>query len=123
MPPHLACWLLALLCVSSLRAEETLDTVLRFGFENRRVEGRALVWEPQFAAVLERSGNCLQLTPGQAMRLETKREPFRPFTVMEMRRQLDSEFGPVFEIAGDARYVVVYPKGQRSQWAPRFEQL
>jgi Protein of unknown function (DUF1570) len=103
-----------------LSAEQPM---LRFLLNGTTIEGAPLVWEKQFAAVLARDGKWINLEPHQAEELRTVSNDFRPFPMLELRTRLEQEFGREFEVAGDVHYLVVHPRGQRSTWAPRFEQL
>jgi hypothetical protein len=112
----------AWLCIAASGAQAD-EPMIRFLLAGNVVEGRALAWQTQFAAVLSRDGRMFQLMPQEAENLRTVSHNFRPFLVTELRTRLEQEFGRDFEVAADAHYLVVYPRGERSRWAPRFEQL
>ena len=99
------------------------DAMVRFLLHGSVIEGSPLVWEKQFGAVLTRDGKWINLDPSQAENLRTVSNSFRPYSNTDLRGLLQQEFGKEFDVAGDVHYLVVFPKGQRDAWAPRFEQL
>ena len=48
---------------------------------------------------------------------------FRPLTAIMLRGQLESELGRAYEVSGTGHFVVAYPRGQKDQWAERFEDM
>jgi hypothetical protein len=112
--------LLALLCPSSALAGEPM---VRFLLGGQPVEGSQLHWDDQFGAVLSRDGRWYNVEPKKIEGLRQVSNSFRPYSSADLRGMLQQEFGNGFEVTGDGHYLVVYPKGQRDAWAPRFEQL
>jgi hypothetical protein len=99
------------------------ETMIRFLLQGSVIEGSPLFWDKQFGAVLARDGKWINLDPTKIENLRTVSNSFRPYSTTDLRGLLQQEFGSQFEIAGDVHYLVVFPKGQRDAWAPRFEQL
>ncbi len=112
--------LLTLLLVPASHAGEPM---VRFLLEGKVVEGTKLHWATDYGAVLARDGRWFSVNPREVEGLREVSNSFRPYSAAELRGRLQQEFGSAFETAGDGHYLVVFPKGQRDTWAPRFEQL
>jgi len=86
-------------------------------------EGRPLIWSSDQVMLVQRDGQLLDFAPGTAANYSAVAGGFRSYSAAELRAQLSQEFGQGYEVGGSGHYVVVYPAGQREQWATRFEDL
>jgi hypothetical protein len=120
MPRLTPIFLLLLSSTTTLLAGEPM---YRFLLNGKVVEGSPLYWSQDYGAVLSRDGRWFNLDPKQAEGLREVSNSFRAYSSSDLRGFLQQEFGSAFEVTGDGHYLVVYPKGQRDAWAPRFEQL
>lgn len=91
--------------------------------QGRRVEGMLIGPSRQYAQLLGRDGRLWPLDPGQASEFKSVSSSFRPYPPSEFRTVLLRELGNNYEVSGTTHYLVAHPRGQRSKWADRFEQL
>ena len=86
------------------------------------VEGLPLVWSDNYAALLRGDGVLFTFDPREVS-VERTTRTFQPDTAMSMRRSLEREFGPEYEVTAAGPYLVVHPRGQGRVWASRFDEL
>ncbi len=87
------------------------------------IEGQPISWNPTEVHLLGRDGRLWQFPPHQATEWQRVSYRFTPATVSELRAELLRELGGRFEVTTTTHYVVAHAKGQRDQWAERFEGL
>jgi len=73
--------------------------------------------------LLSRDGQLVDFAPQEADDYRETNASFTSYPIGKIREQLQGEFGSGFEITGTGHYLVVHPRGQRDQWARRFEEL
>jgi len=110
---------LASSAVAALPSQSTLEATI----EGRRVEGTPLVWSNQRAFLLARDGSVIDFAPAEAQDYRKTSGTFTPYSPSILRGLLEREFGPQFEVTGTGHFLVVHPKGQKQQWAERFEDM
>ncbi|MCO8120591.1 DUF1570 domain-containing protein [Stieleria sp. TO1_6] len=71
--------------------------------------------------VLGRDGQLHTLNASQIQTVRELRSAYEPSTTMEMRAELQSEFGRDFEVLATNHFLVVQPKGRGSRWPELFE--
>lgn len=109
-----------LLLVSTLAAAEPM---IKLQVSGQWKEGQPLLWSDREVTLLLRDGQVLEFPPSAAANYSAVATGFRSYSAAEMRAGLVHEFGQGFEVGGSGHYIVVYPTGQREQWATRFEDL
>lgn len=113
----LACFLL--LTAPAAAAEFMFSAVV----DGRRIEGRPLDWTDSVMTLLSRDGQLYEFDPRRAKEAKRTAPRFKGFDEQEMTRQLREEFDRRFDISTTQHYVVVHPRGERSGWTERFEQI
>jgi hypothetical protein len=91
--------------------------------EGKRIEGTPLAWSKTDVFLLARDGHLWNFSPSEATRYRKIADQFSSLSPNDLRGSLKSEFGRDFDVASTGHYLVVHPKGQRNDWAPRFEEL
>ncbi len=116
------CWALLFFAYLPLvvRADEI---TLQLNLASGQVEGTPLAWSSKQVFLLRRDGAMLDFSPNDVKTYQQTSPRFTSYTSSEMRWQLSREFGNGFDVTGTGHFLVVHPKGQRNEWAPRFEQL
>ncbi|MEX0939055.1 MAG: DUF1570 domain-containing protein [Pirellulales bacterium] len=87
------------------------------------LEGKPLAWSDQRVFLLSRDGRLVDFSPAEARDYRQSAPRFFSYSTAEMRSQLYEEFGHDIDISGTGHYLVVHPRGQKDQWAQRFEDL
>lgn len=87
------------------------------------LEGKPLTWTDRTMVLLGRDGQMHEFAPRQAKQAEKTAPRFRGYTSEEMRQRLYEEFGSRFDFSSTGHYLVAHPRGERSEWADRFEEL
>lgn len=96
---------------------------IRLSLNGQPVTGTPLAWSDRQVLVLARDGYLWQFQPNEAADFAEVSPNFSPYSQSEMRGLLLREFGKQFDVSGTGNYLVVHPRGQRDQWAARFEKL
>ena len=86
-------------------------------------EGRPLAWTDDVMHLLGRDGRLHTFDPHEAKDADKTSPNFDGYSVPEMKRELYREFGDDLAITTTKHYIVVHPRGGRSDWAARFEDL
>lgn len=86
-------------------------------------EGKPLSWTKSSVALLNRDGRLFEFAASRAKQAKKTALTFRGYTTEEMRQRLYSEFGSTYDYTSTQHYVVVHPRGDKSVWADRFEQM
>jgi hypothetical protein len=97
----------------------TIEMLLR----GTRLEGTPLAWSEQRVFLLARDGRLWDFKPQEAEDFRKTGSPFRPLTAPMLRSQLESELGRDYEVSATGHFVVAHPRGQKDQWADRFEEM
>lgn len=72
--------------------------------------------------VLGRDGQLHTLRGNARERVRTLPTPYEPATILEMRSNLQKEFGRDFEVLSTQHFLVVQPRGRGKRWPEMFEQ-
>jgi hypothetical protein len=110
------------LTVLSGRAD-TAEFMFRANIEGKTVEGKPLNWNSQQMLLLGRDGKLYDFNPRLATDAEKTSPTYVPYSAAEMKALLQYEFDSRFDITLTRHYVVVHPRGERDEWADRFEDL
>lgn len=97
--------------------------LIELELEGRRLEGMPLAWSKSDAFLLARDGHLWNFRPGDATKPRKISDHFTSLSPNDMRGTLKAEFGKGFDVSGTGHYLVVHPRGERNEWAPRFEEL
>jgi hypothetical protein len=87
------------------------------------LEGKPLTWDADHMWLLSRDGRLHEFNPKEAQDAVKTAPQFEGYSAAEMKAALEQEFGIRFDFSTTRHYVVVHPKGERDQWADRFEDL
>lgn len=104
-------------------AGHAADFMFRAVVGNQTLEGRPLAWTSATMTLLSRDGQLHEFSPGRAREAKRTAPAFRGYSSEEMRQALYEEFGSRFEYTSTGHYLVAHPRGERSEWADRFEDL
>jgi hypothetical protein len=119
--------LLATLWLSSIIAAPGFAVAAEFMFralvEGQMIEGKPLTWNSEQMLLLGRDGRLHEFNPKLAKKAVKTGPNFVPYSAVEMRERLQHEFDGRFEVSTTRHYLVVHPRGQRDEWANRFEEL
>ena len=99
------------------------EFMFRANVDGRQLEGQPLQWSADQMLLLGRDGQLYEFDPKTAQHAKKTGPQFVGYSLPEMKRALQEEFGEQFDVSTTSHYVVVYPRGNRDPWADRFEQL
>lgn len=119
-------WILGLAVAvwsASARAETGANWMLKLTLQGQTIEGMPLHWSEERVYLLGRDGRLWDFPPGEARDYRKTSNRFQSYSVSELRAILLRELGNRFDVSGTSHYLVAHPKGQRDQWAERFEDL
>jgi hypothetical protein len=97
--------------------------MLELTLGDQRIEGTPLAWNSWEVNLLARDGRLWQFAPEEAEDYRKTSNRFRSYSPSELRASLLRELGSGYEVSGTGHYMVAHPRGQRSLWAQRFEDL
>lgn len=112
-----------LVAVAPLVAAEPGRWTLSVELSGRRIEGTPLRYDERHVDLLGRDGRLWSFAPGEAQKFHKASDAFRGYSSAELRDQLVRELGQEFEVLGSGHYLVAFPRGQRNEWATRFEEM
>lgn len=112
---------LALACPAHARSPAAW--MLELTLDGRKIEGAPLAWNRREVRLLGRDGQLWEFAPDQAADYRKTSDRFQGYSVSDLRAMLLRELGEGFEVSGTGHYLVAHPRGQRDQWAQRFEDL
>jgi Protein of unknown function (DUF1570) len=116
-----------LLTVLWLAASETpapaADFMFRARVDGQMLEGKPLSWSAEQMLLLGRDGRLHEFNPKLAKESRKTSPRFFGYSPSEMKAVLQQEFDQRFDVTTTRHYLVVHPRGQRDQWADRFEEL
>jgi len=97
--------------------------MLELTLDGRKIEGTPLAWNTREVHLLGRDGQIWRFPPTEAEDYRKTSDRFRSYSTSELRAMLLRELGGDFEVTGASHYMVAHPRGGRTQWAQRFEDL
>lgn len=115
--------LVALATISSCTALSAAEFMFRARVDGQMLEGKPLVWNAEQMLLLGRDGHFYEFNPKRAEQPEKTSPRFFGYLPSEMKTLLQREFGKQFDVSTTRHYLVVHPRGERDQWANRFEDL
>ena len=117
----------AILMVTWLAMSCALATAAEFMFrarvDGKMLEGKPLRWNAEQMLLLGRDGQLYDFNPKLAKQAQKTSPRFFGYLPSEMKTELQKEFGKQFDVTTTRHYLVVHPRGERDQWANRFEDL
>ena len=99
------------------------EWMLELTVRGHKIEGMPLAWNTRGVHLLGRDGRLWEFDPRQAADYHKTANRFRSYSPSELRAMLLRDLGREFEVSGTSHYLVAHPRGQRDQWAERFEEL
>jgi hypothetical protein len=121
--PHLLATLLLASLIAAPGVAVPAEFMFRARLEGETVEGKPLAWNSEQMLLLGRDGRLREFNPKLAKEAVKTSPNFVPYSAAEMRDMLQHEFDNRFEVSTTRHYLIVHPRGQRDQWADRFEEL
>ena len=122
--PFLAVAIVAICCTSSVAVPVAISSEMVEGMiQGRRVEGVLVGVGRQPVELLGRDGRLWPLDRNQPVRFQKTASSFRPYPPSEFRAVLLRELGSDYEVTGTSHYLIAHPRGQRSRWDERLEDL
>jgi len=97
--------------------------MLELELDGRKIEGMPLAWDREGVYLLGRDGRLWQFAPSEAKAYRKTSSRFQSYSTSKLRATLLRELGEGYEVSGTGHYLVAHPRGERSQWAQRFEDL
>ena len=97
----------------------TIDVLVR----GARLEGTPLAWSDSRVFLLGRDGRLWDFAPNEAQDFRKTAAEFRPYTANMLRARLEGELGRAYEVSSTGHFLVAHSRGQKEQWAERFEQM
>ena len=122
MPPARLAVLLGCLCLPAIAAAAG-QTPIVLNLHGQTLEGLPLSWSADAVHLLARDGRLWEFRPDEARDFHRSSDTFHSLSVSQLRAMLLRELGQTFEVTGTGHYMVAHPRGQREQWAERFEDL
>jgi len=113
----------AVLLWASAAVAESPSWMVKLTLGQRQIEGAPLAWSEHQVHLLGRDGRLWQFAPGQAADFRKTSSRFQSYSISELRAMLLRDLGEGFQVTGTGHYLVAHPRGQRDQWAGRFEEL
>jgi hypothetical protein len=107
-------------CASSARGAEFM---FRARVDGQMLEGKPLSWTDEQMLLLGRDGRLHEFNPKTAAEAQKTSPRFFGYSASEMKTVLQQEFGRESDVSTTRHYLVVHPRGERDQWANRFEDL
>lgn len=108
-------------CVPSAGGEPIALLELKIGKE--RLEGRIAAHNEQTCWLLRRDGRLAAIRTDEVTDFHEIDPRFRPFSSLDLRDQLQAEFGRGFEVKTTPHYVVVAGRGTGDRYAALFERI
>lgn len=105
------------------QAESPVNWMLRLTVQGRQIEGMPLHASAERVYLLGRDGQLWDFAPSEARDYQKTSARFQSYSASEFRATLLRELGDGFEVSGTSHYLVAHAKGQRDEWAQRFEDL
>ena len=99
------------------------EFMFRARVDGKMVEGQPIVYDKSLILLMGRNGAVYEFAPKDAKEARKTGPRFYGYEMREMKRELYEEFGDRFDISTTRHYIVVHPRGQRSLWTQRFEDL
>ena len=99
------------------------EFMFRVRVDGRMIEGKPLSWSADQMVLLGRDGRLHEFHPKVAKEAQKTSPRFFGYSPSEMKTVLQQEFDKRFDVSMTRHYLVVHPRGQRDQWAHRFEEL
>lgn len=96
---------------------------LKAEIDGEFVEGSPVFWSSQEVQLLGRDGRLRSFSPGKAKNYAKSSTRFTSYSPAQVRGLLLRELGDQFDISGTGQYLVAYPRGEKNEWAKRFEDL
>ncbi|MCE9605722.1 MAG: DUF1570 domain-containing protein [Planctomycetia bacterium] len=104
-------------------AVEPARWTLSMKVDGRFLEGTPLSWDESNVFLLSREGRLHDFKPAAAKESRKSSATFQGYSAAEMRERLSKELGRGFEVTHTGHYLVAHPRGQKKDWAPRFEEM
>ncbi len=105
------------------QAAEPVRHVLVLELGGSRLEAAPLGSFENQVYLLGRDGRVWSVDPRAARHAQRTTIAFRAYSIADMRRRLEAELGPGFEIHGTGHYLVALPRGRPDRWSRKFEEL
>jgi hypothetical protein len=99
------------------------EFMFRARVDGRMLEGKPLSWTSGQMLLLGRDGRLHEFNPTTAKEAQKTSPRFFGYSASEMKTVLQQEFGRESDVSTTRHYLVVHPRGERDQWANRFEDL
>jgi hypothetical protein len=116
------CGLLAIaVCRIAGGAEPLALLELKIGKE--RIEGRIAAHNDQTCWLLQRDGRLASFRTDDVTDFQEIAPRFRPYSSLDLRDQLQTEFGRDYEVRTTTHYVVVASRGEAVRYADLFERI
>src|SRR4051812_38727174 len=120
---HLSATLLLATMLAAPALAVPAEFMFRARLEGEMVEGKPLAWNSEQMLLLGRDGRLHDFNQKLEREGEKPSPTFVPYPAAEMRAMLQHEFDNRFEVPATRHYLIVHPRGQRDEWADRFEEL
>lgn len=121
------CWLVAV-CAGIIVAQATCAggepvALLELKVGKERLEGRIAAHNDQQCWLFRRDGHLASFRTDDVTDFHEIAPKFRPYSSLEIRDRLQTEFGRNFEVKTTTHYVVVARKGTADRYATLFERI
>jgi hypothetical protein len=104
-------------------AGHAAEFMFRARVDGQMLEGKPLSWSAERILLMGRDGKLYDFNPQLAKEARKTSPRFFGYTQSEMKTALQQEFDKRFDVSATRHYLVVHPRGERDQWANRFEDL
>ncbi|HUT88668.1 MAG TPA: DUF1570 domain-containing protein [Thermoguttaceae bacterium] len=115
--------LLVLVWAIPAHARSPAGWMLELELDGRKIEGMPLAWDREGVCLLGRDGRLWQFAASEAKEYRKTSSRFQSYSTSELRAMLLRDLGERYEVSGTGHYLVAHPRGERSQWRERFEDL
>jgi hypothetical protein len=109
--------------MTACEAAVAVEFMFRARVDGQMIEGQPLSWDSRQMFLLGRDGWLHEFDPKSAKEAQKTSPTFVPYSAAEIKTRLQQEFGDQFEVTTTRHYAVVHPRGERDEWAGRFEDL
>ncbi|MEM6692407.1 MAG: DUF1570 domain-containing protein [Planctomycetota bacterium] len=95
--------------------------MVAFQIGGKAIEGLRILHTPAESVVLGTDGQMHILEKASQSQLKVIDEKYKPQSAIEMRRDLQVEYGPRFEVVATRDFLIVQPKGRGDHWPRLFQ--
>jgi len=115
--------IILILLAAAVQSTQAADPLIEVVTSDGTYVGRNVAHDNQQCWLLERDGRLQHVEFANVSSFRQVATQFRPYSALEIRSQLQQEFGRDYEVKGSSRYLVCAARGHAEDYAERFDTL